>query len=263
MKRHPGMRREDSVLNALAARRPRRIDPRSAVLDAECRGRASGRGRRCQDFAPSTSSMCEGKRVLVRVDFNVPMQNGEVTDATRIERACADARGAGRQGGQGRRAVAFRPPQGQARELDEPGAAGQAAVNGAGRDRRPVRAGLRRRARPCSGRRPARRRRGAAREPALPCRRGEGRPGLRRPAGDAGRPLRQRRVLGLAPRPRLGHRPGRAAAALCRPSDAGRAGGAGGGAGRRRAPDRGGDRRRQGVQQARRARATSWSGSTC
>ena len=41
----------------------------------------------------------KGKRVLVRVDFNVPMENGEVTDATRIERAAPTIREVADKGG--------------------------------------------------------------------------------------------------------------------------------------------------------------------
>ncbi len=40
-----------------------------------------------------------GRRVLVRVDFNVPMQDGEVTDATRIERAATTLRELADKGG--------------------------------------------------------------------------------------------------------------------------------------------------------------------
>jgi len=39
------------------------------------------------EFKTIDSEPVSGKRVLVRVDLNVPMKNGKVTDATRIERA--------------------------------------------------------------------------------------------------------------------------------------------------------------------------------
>lgn len=41
----------------------------------------------------------KGRRVLVRVDFNVPMQDGEVTDATRIERAAVTLKELAKKGG--------------------------------------------------------------------------------------------------------------------------------------------------------------------
>ena len=59
----------------------------------------------------------KGKRVLVRVDLNVPMQDGKVSDATRIEEAAADHHRDRRQGRQSDSAVAFWPTQGARSEI--------------------------------------------------------------------------------------------------------------------------------------------------
>ena len=56
----------------------------------------------------------KGKRVLLRVDLNVPMENGRVTDATRLERVAPTITEISRQGRQGDPARAFRPAEGRA-----------------------------------------------------------------------------------------------------------------------------------------------------
>src|SRR4051794_38012597 len=57
---------------------PSKRDPRHKAGDDD---RANGMTFKTLDQANLT-----GKRVLVRVDLNVPMENGKITDATRIER---------------------------------------------------------------------------------------------------------------------------------------------------------------------------------
>ena len=81
--------------------------------------------------------------------------------------------------------------------------------------------------------------------------------GLHRRARQARRPLRQRRLLGRPPRPRLDRGPRPSPPRLCRPRDAGRDRGARGRARRAEAPGGRRRRRRQGVVQDRRSSSIS------
>ena len=54
-----------------------------------------------------------GKRVLLRVDLNVPTENGRVTDATRIERVAPTIAEIADKGGKVILHGAFRPSQGR------------------------------------------------------------------------------------------------------------------------------------------------------
>ncbi|WP_425101183.1 phosphoglycerate kinase [Tropicibacter sp. S64] len=58
----------------------------------------------------------DGKRVLTRVDINVPVENGEVTDTTRIERICATVQDILNRGGKPVLLAHFGRPKGERRE---------------------------------------------------------------------------------------------------------------------------------------------------
>ena len=108
-----------------------------------------------------------GKRVLLRVDLNVPMEEGRVSDATRIERVLPTIREIADKGGKVILLAHFGRPKGAPNEEE------LAAPRRRG-GRRPARAPggfrqrLRRRAGGASGRRDEGRRRAAARKHPLP-----------------------------------------------------------------------------------------------
>ena len=191
----------------------------------------------------------KGKRVLLRVDLNVPMENGRVTDATRLERVAPTITEISGKGGKVILLAHFGRPKGRdAKDSLKPVAAALATGDQeAGRLRRR----LHRRGRGQGRRRDEGRRHPLPGKHPLPQGRRKERSGLRGRTGKARRHLGQRRVLGRAPRACLDRRPRPQAAGLCRPHHAGRTRRAGQGAGSADQAGHRDHRRRQGLDQDR------------
>ena len=189
-----------------------------------------------------------GKRVLVRADLNVPVKDGKVTDATRIERLAPTIEALIAEGAQVVVMSHFGRPKGKPdpahslRPLVEP------LAQAIGGRKVQLRAGLHRPGGRAGRRRAAARRGRAAGEPALPPRGGEERSRLRQATGGARRRLCRRCVLRGAPRARFDRGAGASAAGRGRQADAGRARGAGRGAGKPAAAGHRAGRRRQGAR---------------
>ncbi len=94
----------------------------------------------------------KGKRVLLRVDLNVPMEHGKVTDATRIERVLPTIREIADKGGKVILMAHFGRPKG-APGRSRFAAAGRRGGRRASRQAGRLRRRLRRRARREGGRR--------------------------------------------------------------------------------------------------------------
>ena len=141
----------------------------------------------------------KGKRVLVRVDLNVPMADGKVTDATRIERVAPTILELSDKGAKVVLLAHFgRPKDGPSPEFSlEPVA--KAAAGIIGRPRR-LRRRLHRREGGGGRRRNEGRRHPAPGKHPLLQGRGKERPGLHQEARRQRRHLRQRRVFCRAPR---------------------------------------------------------------